>query len=108
MTLLAGSRRRQDAGLLVPRQEVSVLRRQNPEPKPDWADRAVIAALARLFPGPVADPGRTARPGHPRQRFHGAADTDTAADTARTAWTVHQARNLLMDLDERAAHQFRS
>lgn len=32
---------------------MAVLRRQNPKPKVDWADRAVLAALARLLSRPL-------------------------------------------------------
>jgi hypothetical protein len=53
MALLARSAAAKDAELLMLRQEVAVLRRQNPKPKLNWAGRAVIAALARLLPGPL-------------------------------------------------------
>ena len=62
MALLARSSASKDAELLVLRQEVAVLRRQNPKPKLDWADRAVLAALTRLLPRPVRM-GRLVTPG---------------------------------------------
>ena len=155
MALLERSAASKDAELLVLRQEVAVLRRQNPMPKLDWADRMVLAALARLLPGPLrmsrlVTPVTLLRwyrrlgiPPAPnrsrstwRQFLCTQASTMLACDffhvdcavtlqrlyvffvievstrhvhvlgvTAHPdgAWTVQQARNLLMDLGERAA-----
>jgi putative transposase len=50
LALLARSDVSKNVEILVLRHEVAVVRRRVARPKPDWADRAVIAALARLLP----------------------------------------------------------
>jgi putative transposase len=50
LLLLGRSQASKDAAIMVLRHEVAVLRRQVRRRQPDWADRAILAALARLPP----------------------------------------------------------
>ena len=51
LALLTRSDVAKDLEILVSRHELAVLRRQAARPEPDWADRGLLAALARLLPG---------------------------------------------------------
>ena len=50
LVLLGCGQASKDAEIMILHHEIAVLRRQVAQPKPDWADRAILAALARHLP----------------------------------------------------------
>ena len=61
LALSARSSASKNAEILILRHEVAVLRRGNPKPKIDWADRAVLASLARILPRALRRTGSSPR-----------------------------------------------
>src|SRR6476619_6514825 len=55
LLLLGRTTSTKDVELVVLRHEVAVLRRTNPRPRLDWADRAIFAALIRRLPTSMRD-----------------------------------------------------
>ena len=56
LQLLSRGQASKDAEIMVLRHEVAVLRRQVARPQPDWAGRAILAALAGLLPAECCVP----------------------------------------------------
>jgi hypothetical protein len=57
MVLRTRSDATKDIEILVLRHQLAVLRRRTPRPRMRWADRALIAAFARVLPTPRTWPG---------------------------------------------------
>ena len=86
LALSARSSASKNAEILILRHEVAVLRRGNPKPRIDWADRALFAALARILPKAllahrIVTPGNTPAlaPAHGHQEMDPAQGSGTPA-----------------------------
>jgi putative transposase len=79
LALFARSDRAKHAEVLILRHQVAVLQRQVKTPRLSWADRAVLAALARLLPGSQLRQMRLIVSPRTLMRWH--------ADLVRRRWT---------------------
>jgi hypothetical protein len=71
LALFARSDRAKDAEILILRYQVAVLERQVKTPRLSWADRAILAALARLLPSAQLCQLRLIISPRTRLRWHG-------------------------------------
>jgi hypothetical protein len=84
--LLARSSASKDAELLVLRYELAVLRRSNPRPRLEWADRVVLAGLISVLPQILESIGWS----HPPQCCAGSGGCWPAGGPTRTRADGHR------------------